>query len=32
MSISIRAFELPDTEAVVSLWQATKLTRPWNNP
>lgn len=32
MSIAIRAFELPDTEAVVSLWQATKLTRPWNNP
>lgn len=32
MSISIRAFELPDTEAVVSLWQATRLTRPWNNP
>lgn len=32
MSIVIRAFELPDTEAVVSLWQATRLTRPWNNP
>jgi ribosomal protein S18 acetylase RimI-like enzyme len=32
MSIAIRAFELPDTEAVVSLWQATRLTRPWNNP
>jgi ribosomal protein S18 acetylase RimI-like enzyme len=32
MSIAIRSFELPDTEAVVSLWQATGLTRPWNNP
>ena len=32
MSIEIRAFELPDTEAVVSLWQQTGLTRPWNNP
>ncbi|MFB7893448.1 GNAT family acetyltransferase [Microbacterium sp. NPDC056044] len=32
MSIAIRAFELPDTEAVVSLWQQTGLTRPWNNP
>lgn len=32
MSIAIRAFELADTEAVVSLWQTTKLTRPWNNP
>ncbi|MFK4835334.1 GNAT family acetyltransferase [Microbacterium sp. ZW T2_14] len=32
MSIAIRPFELPDTEAVVSLWQATGLTRPWNNP
>lgn len=32
MSIEIRAFALPDTEAVVSLWQSTGLTRPWNNP
>lgn len=32
MTVAIRAFELPDTEAVVSLWQTTKLTRPWNNP
>jgi ribosomal protein S18 acetylase RimI-like enzyme len=32
MSIAIRPFGLPDTEAVVSLWQATGLTRPWNNP
>jgi len=32
MSIAIRAFDLPDTEAVVSLWQLTGLTRAWNNP
>jgi ribosomal protein S18 acetylase RimI-like enzyme len=32
MSIAIRAFQLPDTEAVISLWHATGLTRPWNNP
>lgn len=32
MSIAIRPFDLPDTEAVVSLWQLTGLTRPWNNP
>ena len=32
MTVAIRAFQRPDTEAVVSLWQATKLTRPWNNP
>ena len=32
MSIAIRAFDLPDTEAVVSLWQQSGLTRPWNNP
>lgn len=32
MSIAIRAFDLADTEAVVSLWQLTGLTRPWNNP
>ena len=32
MSIAIRAFDLSDTEAVVSLWQQTGLTRPWNNP
>ena len=32
MSIEIRSFDLADTEAVVSLWQATGLTRPWNNP
>ena len=32
MTVAIRSFQLPDTEAVVSLWQVTKLTRPWNNP
>ncbi|MCC2033852.1 GNAT family acetyltransferase [Microbacterium allomyrinae] len=32
MTIDIRPFEVSDTEAVVSLWQATGLTRPWNNP
>ncbi|MFE5410408.1 GNAT family acetyltransferase [Microbacterium sp. NPDC056569] len=32
MSIAIRAFDLSDTEAVVSLWQQAGLTRPWNNP
>lgn len=29
---SIRAFALRDTESVVALWQATGLTRSWNNP
>lgn len=32
MSIDIRAFDVTDTEAVVSLWQETGLSRPWNNP
>ena len=32
MSLDIRPFDLADTEAVVSLWQAAGLTRPWNNP
>lgn len=32
MTLSIRPFDLADTEAVVSLWQETRLTRPWNNP
>ncbi|GAA1843314.1 GNAT family acetyltransferase [Microbacterium koreense] len=32
MSVSIRSFALPDTDAVVELWQTTGLTRPWNNP
>ncbi len=32
MTVEIRPFALPDTEAVVSLWQEAGLTRPWNNP
>ncbi|MCK2036538.1 GNAT family acetyltransferase [Microbacterium sp. SSW1-49] len=28
----IRAFQDSDTEAVVALWQAAGLTRPWNDP
>ncbi len=28
----IRPFQPADTEAVVSLWQACGLTRPWNDP
>ncbi len=32
MTLEIRSFELPDTEAVVALWQEAGLTRPWNNP
>ena len=29
---TIRAFTLRDTESVIALWQATGLTRSWNNP
>ena len=32
MTVSIRAFRTSDTEPVVSLWRATGLTRPWNDP
>ena len=32
MTIQIRSFTNSDTEAVVALWQACDLTRPWNNP
>jgi ribosomal protein S18 acetylase RimI-like enzyme len=32
MSIEIRVFAPGDTDTVVSLWQTTGLTRPWNNP
>ncbi|WP_460722974.1 GNAT family acetyltransferase [Microbacterium aureliae] len=32
MTVEIRAFSVADTEAVVALWQASGLTRPWNNP
>ena len=28
----IRPFERRDTDAVVALWQARGLTRPWNAP
>lgn len=28
----IRPFERRDTDAVVALWQARGLTRPWNDP
>jgi ribosomal protein S18 acetylase RimI-like enzyme len=28
----IRAFREEDTEAVVALWEACELTRPWNDP
>jgi ribosomal protein S18 acetylase RimI-like enzyme len=28
----IRAFRKGDQDAVVALWQACELTRPWNNP
>ena len=29
---TIRTFHPDDTSAVISLWQACELTRPWNNP
>jgi ribosomal protein S18 acetylase RimI-like enzyme len=32
MGVIIRAFDVSDTEDVVSLWQETGLSRPWNNP
>lgn len=28
----IRAYEIPDEQAVVALWQECGLTRPWNDP
>jgi hypothetical protein len=28
----IRAFRKGDEDAVVALWQACGLTRPWNDP
>ena len=30
--MKIRAFEPQDESAVVALWEACKLTRPWNDP
>ena len=32
MPLSIRAFERRDEPAVIALWRAAKLTRPWNDP
>jgi len=32
MTVEIRPFQPTDTEDVVTLWQETGLTRPWNNP
>ncbi|MCS5716811.1 GNAT family acetyltransferase [Herbiconiux sp. CPCC 205763] len=28
----MRPFHASDTDAVVALWQASELTRPWNDP
>jgi len=30
--VIIRTFDTKDTDAVVQLWDACGLTRPWNNP
>jgi ribosomal protein S18 acetylase RimI-like enzyme len=30
--MQIRAFQLEDEAAVIELWQACDLTRPWNDP
>lgn len=30
--MQIRPFERADTDAVIALWQARGLTRPWNDP
>ena len=30
--MKIRAYEAPDEQAVIALWQECGLTRPWNNP
>lgn len=32
MTITVRAFALADEDAVVDLWHAAGLTRPWNDP
>ncbi len=32
LPMNIRPFETRDTTAVIALWQACDLTRPWNNP
>ena len=30
--MAIRSFSAEDTEAVIALWEACGLTRPWNDP
>ena len=30
--MEIRAFEAADADAVIALWEACELTRPWNDP
>lgn len=32
MTVLVRTFDRADTEAVVALWHAAGLTRPWNDP
>lgn len=32
MTFAIRIFEPADTAAVIALWHAASLTRPWNDP
>ncbi|WP_243076754.1 GNAT family acetyltransferase [Microbacterium sp. SS28] len=32
MTIAVRPFRVAETEAVVALWHAAGLTRPWNDP
>lgn len=32
MTVSIRQFAETDTDAVIALWHARGLTRPWNDP
>ncbi|WP_295854915.1 GNAT family acetyltransferase [uncultured Microbacterium sp.] len=32
MTVEIRPFTLDDEDAVVALWEAAGLTRPWNDP
>ena len=32
MTVRTRDFEAGDADAVIALWQASGLTRPWNDP
>jgi hypothetical protein len=32
MTLSIRPFQAEDEDAVIGLWEATGLIRPWNDP